>query len=194
MLYPDSISAQDANKVMHTACTKFKNYNSVESNYTIVFTEGSNKKSAIGGIIMQKNKYVNLVNGTKTWFDGKTMWTYVKDNEEVTITEPNNNDLFTNNPYFFINSYNKEFNASFQGYSNDFYNIKLIPKNSTNDIKYVLLKLFKNSYHPHSILIFMQNSQIEIKLNTFVTNNKYKNSSFTFDKKKYPGIEIIDLR
>jgi outer membrane lipoprotein-sorting protein len=189
-----SVQAQDANKIMKTASAKFKSHKSVESNYTIVYTEGTKKRSATGGIIMQKNKYVNLIEGNKTWFNGKTMWTYVKENEEVNVTEPSNSDMLSNNPYFFINSYSKEYNATLQNSVGNTYDVKLTPKNSNEDVKYVILKLLKGSYQPVSLSIVMKKSQMDIVLNTFKTGKAYKNSSFSFDKNKYPDAEIIDLR
>ena len=33
-------------------------------------------------------KFVVNMGGTITWFDGKTMWSYVKKNEEVNVTTP----------------------------------------------------------------------------------------------------------
>lgn len=186
--------AQDADNIMKTASAKFKSHKSVESNYTITYTEGSKKRRATGGIIMQKNKYVNLIEGNKTWFNGKTMWTYVKDNEEVNVTEPSANDMLSNNPYFFINSYSQEYNASLQNSGGRTYDIKLTPKKTNEDVKYVILRLLKDSYQPVSLSIFMKNSQMDIVLNSFKTGKSYKNSSFAFDKKKYPEVDIIDLR
>ena len=189
-----SACAQDADKIMKTASAKFKSHKSVESNYTIVYTEGTKKRSATGGIIMQKNKYVNLIEGNKTWFNGKTMWTYVKENEEVTVTEPSAGDMLSNNPYFFIKSYSHEYNASLQGSAGRTYDVRLTPKKANEDVKYVILRLQKDSYQPVSLSIFMKNSQMDIVLNSFKTGKSYKNSSFSFDKKKYPNADIIDLR
>ncbi len=188
------VSAQDANAIMKTASQKFKSHRSVESKYTITYTEDGKKRSATGGIIMQKNKYVNLIEGNKTWFNGKTMWTYVKENEEVNVTEPSGSDMLSNNPYFFINSYSQEYNASLQSAAGSTYEVKLTPKKANEDVRYVILKLMKNSYQPVSLSVVMKKSQMDIVLNSFKTGKAYKNSSFSFDKKKYPDAEIIDLR
>lgn len=193
-LVADNINAQNADQIMKTASAKFKSHKSVESNYTIVYTEGTHKKSTTGGIIMQKNKYVNLIDGNKTWFDGKTLWTYVKDNDEVTVTEPSQSDMLANNPYFFINSYSKEYNASILSSAGNNYEVKLTPKKNDDDLKYVVLKLNKQSYQPVSLRILMRNSQMDIILNSYKTGKSYKSSSFAFDKKKYPDVDIIDLR
>ena len=194
LLIPGMMFAQEADRIMKAASAQFKNNKSVESNYTVTYTEGAKKRSATGGIIMQKNKYVNLIEGTKTWYNGKTMWTYVKENDEVTVTEPEGNEMMTNNPYYFINSYSKEYNAALVSSAGKVYELKLTPKKANEDVKYVTLKLLKTSYQPLSLSIVMKNSQMDIVLNSYKTNHSFKSSSFAFDKNKYPDAEIIDLR
>ena len=194
LFIPGMMMAQEADRIMKAASAQFKKNKSVESNYTVFYTEGAKKRSATGGIIMQKNKYVNLIEGTKTWFNGKTMWTYVKENDEVTVTEPESNEMMTNNPYFFINSYSKDYNAALVSSAGKVYELKLTPKKTNEYVKYVTLKLLKTSYQPVSLSIIMNNSQMDIVLNSYKTNNSYKSSSFAFDKTRYPDVEIIDLR
>ena len=194
LFIPGMMMAQEADRIMKAASEQFKKNKSVESNYTVTYIEGDKKRSATGGIIMQKNKFVNLIEGTKTWYNGKTMWTYVKENDEVTITEPEGNEMMTNNPYYFINSYSKEYNAVLISSAGKLYELKLTPKKNGDDVKHVTLKLLKTSYQPVSLNIVMKNSQMEIVLNSYKTKNSFKSSSFTFDKTKYPDAEIIDLR
>lgn len=33
-----------------------------------------------------------------------------------------------------------------------------------------------------------------IRCNSFLKNQKYQDSTFRFNKKNYPGVEVIDLR
>ena len=93
-----------------------------------------------------------------------------------------------------MNSYSKEYNAVLVSSAGKLYELKLTPKKSSEDVKYVTLKLLKTSYQPVSLSIVMKNSQMEIVLNSYKTKNSFKSSSFTFDKTKYPDAEIIDLR
>ena len=60
-----------------------------------------------GTIIMDGEKFHLDCDGIKTWFDGKTQWSYVEENEEVNITEPTRDELMEINPYLLFQSYDK---------------------------------------------------------------------------------------
>ena len=194
LFVPFTTKAQDASKIMDAVTNSLRKYKSIKSIYTLTYKENGKTSSQNGAIILQGNKYVNKTGGTMTWFDGKTMWAYVKENEEVTITTPSSEELASSNPYTFINSSKKDFTASIISSDGNQFKIKLIPKTSNNDINYLILNVKKKSYQPVDMLVDMKNSKIIIVLNSFETNKSYKNSSFTFSKSKYPDVEVVDLR
>lgn len=53
--------------------------------------------------------------GVKSWFDGTTQWSYVEQNEEVTVSTPSPDELQSINPYALINSYNRLFHCRYGG-------------------------------------------------------------------------------
>jgi len=164
------------------------------SNYTLTYTEGGKNRTSTGGIVIQGNKYVNKIGGTMIWFNGKTMWTLVEENEEVNVSEPDKDELSTNNPYYFIQTYKQDFNPSLVSNANNIYTVKLTPKKHNEDLQYVILTLAKGNYQPKSIQLVMAKSRMSIVLNTFKVDKKYKSSSFNFNSKSYPGYEVVDLR
>ena len=105
--------AQDATVIMDGLVSKMKKYKSIKTTYTVSYEENGTVHSENGAIVLQGNKYVNKLNGTMTWFNGKTMWAYVVDNEEVTITNPTDEEIASSNPYNMISSYKKEYFPSF---------------------------------------------------------------------------------
>lgn len=46
------------------------------------------------------------------WFDGKTQWTYVRQNDEVNVNTPSAADLQAINPYNFIYMYKQGYAAT----------------------------------------------------------------------------------
>ena len=186
--------AQDAASIMDNASAAFKKHKSVVSNYTLTYTEGGKNRTSTGGIVIQGNKYVNKIGGTMIWFNGKTMWTLVEENEEVNVSEPDKDELSTNNPYYFIQTYKQDFNPSLVSNANNIYTVKLTPKKHNEDLQYVILTLAKGNYQPKSIQLVMAKSRMSIVLNTFKKKKKYKSSSFNFNSKSYPGYEVVDLR
>lgn len=194
LLFSANMTAQSAADIMDSAAKQFKKNKSVESNYTIIFTDNGQRKTMTGGIVMQGNKYVNVMQGTKIWFNGKTQWTYVKENEEVTVTNPDKSDMAANNPYYFINSYKEDFNVSLLSETASAYEMKLTPKQKGSDIQSVVLKFSKTNYRPLSLNINSGNGNVEIRIVSYKTGRSFRGNSFNFNKKKYPDVEIIDLR
>lgn len=194
LIISSSVNAQDASKIMDAITSSIKKHKSIKSSYTIIYNEGGKTNSHNGAIILQGNKYVNKINGTMTWFNGKTMWAYVEDNEEVTVTNPTADEIASSNPYSFLNTSKQEFNASLLSSNSSQYTIKLTPKTKKEDINNIILNVKKASYQPIDMTIDMKKSKMTIRLNNFETNQAYKTSSFTFNKNKYPNVEIVDLR
>jgi outer membrane lipoprotein-sorting protein len=59
-----------------------------------------------------------------------------------------------------------------------------------------MIRLFiSNTYQPLAIKIEQNGQTIsEINVTKYLTNQKYEDDMFRFNKQKYPNAEIIDLR
>lgn len=191
---PLSFFAQNATKILDTATANFKKLKCLKSTYTIGITEKNQTSSYNGAIIMQGNKYVNYINGTTIWFNGKTMWTLVEENEEVTITEPNASELMSSNPYYFLNSYKKDFNSSLINASGNNYVVQLTPKKQDNDLSKIIITLTKSNYKPTRLQVNTKKNVVDIMIKSYINHHTYKNSSFTFNPKLYSNVEVVDLR
>jgi hypothetical protein len=54
------------------------------------------------------------------WFDGTTQWTYLKSNDEVSVTTPNETQQQALNPYNFINMYKSGFKYTMSTGASDY--------------------------------------------------------------------------
>lgn len=133
-----------------------------------------------------------------TWFDGKTLWSYVEENKEVTITTPTTEELQTINPYILLQNYKEKYDCQYKGsYSmarnHDYHLVNLVPKDK-RDKKYIELAISKDYVPVH--IFFKNGDKIEnhIMVISYSFNNNYSDDYFRFDKRKYPDAEIIDMR
>ena len=138
-----------------------------------------------------------LLKGIKTWFDGKTQWSYVEQNEEVNVSSPTPEEIQSVNPYALLTAYKKGFNYRYVGektrQGKRGHEIILTPKTS-QDIKSITLNVKENS-SPVYIAIQLQNGEKqEFQISSYRTGVNLPDAVFRFDKSKYPGAEIIDLR
>lgn len=149
-----------------------------------------------GTIELKGDKFVLECGGIKSWFDGKTLWSYIEDSEEVNISTPTPEELQSINPYAMLGIYKTGFNYSYAGTESI---------NGSVCKKVVLTPEKKQDIKEISITVDgrMRPAGIEIKNNSGDTQKftvkEYKSvnladSYFKFNPKDYPGVEIIDLR
>lgn len=155
--------------------------------------EGSNN----GTLLMKGEKFFLDCAGISSWFDGKTQWSYVSDNEEVTISIPTPEELQGINPYALIQSYKNGYNYQYKGKHTQNgiigHEVKLIPEHEQS-LKSITL-FVTEKYLPTYIKVEQDNGMAdEIIITSCQTNQKLNDNVFVFDKKKYPNAEIIDMR
>jgi len=193
-LFPLFTFAQSPQSILDKATSKFKSIKCLKSAYTLSMSDNGHSSSHKGCIIIQGNKYVNYLNGTTIWFNGKTMWTLVEENGEVNITEPSSSELMYSNPYHFLNSYKKDFKVYLLNSSLNHYSLQLIPKEINNDLKKIIISINKQSFQPSRIQLNTGKSVISIDINSYQSVKTYNSKSFTFNTKNYPNVDVIDLR
>ena len=163
-------------------------------NVKIAFTMEVEGGSSSGYIKLQRQKFVINMGGTITWFDGKTMWTYVKANDEVNVTNPSSDAVAKMNPYAFLSFYKKGYTAKMGKSTAKEHEVILTGKQGS-PFKKVVIRLNKSTRYPSVItMTSSKDASTTIRCNSFLKNQKYKDSTFQFNKKNYPNAEIVDLR
>jgi outer membrane lipoprotein-sorting protein len=115
LLIPEfSFSQQDpeAKKILDQVSAKTKNSQTIQSDFELVIeNKKENKLSKSKGLIKIKGeKYYMESMGSKVYFDGKTMWSFMEDVNEVTISQPSQtDDDFVENPAKIFTFYNRDF-------------------------------------------------------------------------------------
>jgi outer membrane lipoprotein-sorting protein len=195
------VDAQSAKSVLDKTAATFTEKGAVKAEFVIKHFLGQtqNGQPMTGSILLNGKKFKLNAEGITTWFDGKTQWTFVPENEEVNVTEPTDEELQSINPYTFLNFYKKGYKykfgntKSFQG--KNIYEVVLIAKSQKQDIKQVVLFVEKSTHQLMQIK-FRQgtNNWMSITVTSFKGGQKVSDSTFSFDKKDAPNAEIIDLR
>lgn len=199
-----TLIAQDevtrANEIIRKTVTKYKTYSTseVSFNYTME-NRADNYKEQQKGMIYLKNGNFNLTIGTQTIIsDQIKVWTYMKDVNEVQISnydpkelEINPNEIFTMWETGFLSRYLGEVVVS----NTSAYLIEMTPVNK--NLSYYKVKLFidKKSYSILRIQTFYKESGLILTFDIISVkpNIPINDNIFRFDISKYPGIEVIDL-
>lgn len=182
--------AQNATKILDNSAATLRAAGNVKIGFTLEVDGGA----STGYIKLQRQKFVINMGGTITWFDGKTMWTYVKANDEVNITTPSADAIAKMNPYAFLSFYKKGYTAKMGKSTTKEYEVVLTGK-SGSPFKKVVVRINKSSKYPTVITMTSSKDAVTtIRCNSFLKNQKYKDSTFQFNKKNYPNVEVVDLR
>ncbi|OFX46657.1 MAG: hypothetical protein A2X13_00510 [Bacteroidetes bacterium GWC2_33_15] len=192
----------EAKKILDKLSQKTKSYKNIEAGFKVDYIDLKDKikNSSEGTITMQGEKYRLNFMDTEVFFDGKTLWSYIKDANEVNISEPENDDSdILNNPQKLFTIYEKDFKYQLisrnteGGTSNAI--VDLYPFELEKDYSRIRLQINTSTFQLKSATIFGKDgSSYSVSIFNFNTNIQVETNYFTFIEANYPGVEIIDMR
>lgn len=197
-----SVSAQkepQARKVLEATEKAFSKGGGVSAQFSAEnFINGQPQGSTTGTMKIKGQKFQLTTDHVLTWFDGKTQWSYLKQNDEVNVSNPSASELQGMNPYAILGIYKKGFNYSVQKGSlrgQGVYTVKLTAENKSNDIQEILLDVAQSNYTPFCIRFRQKNGNwTKIVIRNFKNKQSFQDQDFTFPQEAYPNAEIIDMR
>ena len=200
-----SVMAQSeakAKAILAEVSKKYRTYDVIktEFTYTLDNPQAKVKEVQAGTLYVRSktNKYKVILKGQELISDGKNQWTYLKADKEVQLSEV---DIASDalNPAKIFTIYEKGFKNLYTGETKTngrvYQNIDLTPLDSKKSFFKVRLKIDKLNKQIVNALIFDKNgNRYTYAIKTFTPNVKVPESTFAFDTKKYPGVELVDLR
>lgn len=194
--------AQDAKAkaVLDKVSAKFKSMSSLKANFALNMNDakGKSKGTKSGVFLMKGNKYRVNMNGQQIICDGKSVWTYLPANKEVQVTSFDPNAQSISPAKLFSGSYNNEYKSVYAGEKTiagrkvDV--IDMTPV-SAKSFKKVTLYVDKvSTMITGGIMYDKSGGSYGYTISGVTPNAKVAETEFTFDAKKNPGVEVIDLR
>ncbi len=189
-----------AKKILDQASAKIKSYKSVQASFTLQIQDGQGNSQGTkkGMVNMKGNKYFVQITGQEIYCDGKTIWTYDKSANEVTITkvDPSSNTLSPQK--LFTNFYDKDFLYKVNGEqkigTKTVVEIEMTPIDKTQNFHKVYLYVDKKSHLVSSgKMLDKNNNRYIYTINNLNGNANLTDASFIFDKSKHPGVEEVNL-
>ncbi len=186
-----------AKKVLDGVSAKFKSFKSVTAKFNLKMENGAGKSlgNKAGTVYMKGTKYRVSVTGQEIFCDGSNVWTYDKASNEVTITklDPTNNTITPQK--LFTNFYDKDFLYKLNGEKSGIQEVELTPIDKSKAFHKVLVSVNKTAQTISSTKVFEKTgNRFTYAVSSMNTTTAVADSQFVFDVKKYPGVEVIDLR
>lgn len=198
-----------ARAILNAMSRKYHAYTTIKSDFTFTIQDQQNRvqESQDGTLLIQakSNKYkLTLYNpGSATSVqeeivsDGNNQWTYITKDKEVQLNKAENSEE-SFNPAKIFTVYEKGFKYLYTGdetvKSHVCQVIDLTPEQDKEFFK-VRLLIDKVKKQLYSATIFDKNGgRFTYTIKTFTPNVPATESTFTYDSKAHPGIEVVDLR
>lgn len=181
--------AESAKSILDKAAATVSNPNGVQANFEMRSKQFGNTS---GSISIKGRKFHASTPQAIIWFDGMTQWTYMRQNEEVNVSNPTEEELQAVNPYNFINIYKKGFKLSLKKVNNS-YEVHLKASDKKRKIQEMYIIVDQNSYRPTHVKM-LQNGKWSVLLISSLKMTTLSDQLFQFNAKDFPQAEIIDLR
>lgn len=186
-----------AKEILDKAAAKFKAYPAAEVDFTLAMENKAEniKETHEGKAWMKGNLYKLNLMDVENYYDGKVIYTYMPEVEEVNIKNPSDEEEGFLNPASLFDIHNQGFNQKLLSTSNGIAYIELYPKEKKNVEKIgVWVKTSASSIE--KVISFGKDGN-----NVIISVNNIKSlvpvpadSFFKFDTAKHPEVEIIDMR
>lgn len=190
-----------AKKILDAVSTKFKTFKAVQSGFVLKVEDGKGKVQGTekGIVYMKGQKYRVDMAGRNIFSDGKNIWTYEKAANEVTITQIDASASGITPQKLFTNFYDKDFLYKLNGEKTEggkvVQEIEMTPVDKSKTFHKVYITVDKKSQTIYSTRVLEKNgNKYTYTVNNLNGQATISDAMFVFDKKKYPGVEEVDLR
>ena len=195
----------DAELLLNKVSENIKNYDNIYINYayTLQNIEEDINQTNNGSFVTEDEKWRFEMLGVTRIFDGNKLYSISPDDEEVTISSQDPEDETTITPnkmlYFYEEGYYFEMDESrFVGngqFRKKIQYVKLIPKDSEAEIKYILLGIDTEFNQIYEVIETGKNETVTtISIVDFEFNLPLDSKLFVFDEEKYKDyyMNILD--
>lgn len=191
---------KNAEKLLNTISKRYKAFKTMKADFIYAVESKVDKmaEKQKGTLLVKGNKFKLDIAGQIIICDNATIWTYSSEVNEVQINHynPKENsiridDLFT--------MYNKGFLSKIVETKKDgnkeITTVELTPTNKKKNFFKIKLTIDKTNQTILKSIVYDKSGTIHTyTITNQVPNLKLEDKTFMFEKSKYPGVEVIDLR
>ena len=188
-----------AQDILDAMSKKYKALKSYQAAFTYASVGAGAKESYKGDLTVKGEKFRLILGGQEVFTDGKTMSTYIKESNEVNVQDYDQNQTSELNPTQIYTIYKRGFDYKFlkeqkQG-GHTLEVIELKPNREKSPIATIQISVDKADKSVRNWLIVNKDGKrTTYTITKFTPNANVADSYFVFDKGKYPGVEVVDLR
>ena len=185
-------AASTGGALLQRCAAKIKSAPSLSVTYTV----SADGNTAEGLLVLQGEMFTISTPGMVSWYDGKSQWTYSDQIGEVNVISPTAEEVQQINPFAIVKSFSSSYSSEqVKSSSAGMTTLRLTAKNRKSDISSADVTINDKTLYPTRIVLTMSNRQkVTINIKNVKAGGKLPVSNFRFDAKRYPNVQVIDLR
>ncbi|MCZ8020436.1 MAG: outer membrane lipoprotein carrier protein LolA [Cyclobacteriaceae bacterium] len=203
LLFANVVLAQYDAKALETLDAMSKKYKAIPAFEAAITSTMTNEVEGIkeefkGKITVKGNKFRLVLEDQEIINNGVTVWTYLPAAKEVNIDnyDPSSEEI---NPSKIYEAYKKGFKYVYLSDKTESgvvcEEIDLVPEKKDAQFFKIKMMIGKKDKSIQSWTMFDRNgNKYKYTITKFTPNSSITDAFFTFDPKKYPGVDVIDLR
>ncbi|MCE2733090.1 MAG: outer membrane lipoprotein carrier protein LolA [Flammeovirgaceae bacterium] len=203
LLFANVVLAQYDAKALETLDAMSKKYKAIPAFEAAITSTMTNEVEGIkeefkGKITVKGNKFRLVLEDQEIINNGVTVWTYLPAAKEVNIDnyDPSSEEI---NPSKIYEAYKKGFKYVYLSDKTESgvvcEEIDLVPEKKDAQFFKIKMMIGKKDKSIQSWTMFDRNgNKYKYTITKFTPNSSITDAFFTFDLKKYPGVDVIDLR
>ena len=168
---------------------------SFDFSYVLENRQENIRQETTGSAAIKGDQYKISFLGNEQLFDGEKTYTIIPENEEITISSPDDDSGFGINPsellVFYKTGYAYQWDIKQNVKGRPIQFIKLIPNEENREVKYLLLGIDMRTKVIYRLIeIGNSETRTTLTLKNLRTNIPLNSGFFTFDDSKYPDYYI----
>lgn len=192
-----------AKNILDQVSEKFRSFKTISADFSFSMRniEMEIDERNDGSIKLKGQKYLVVLPdvGVDVFSDGTTIWNYMEDGNQVTISNVDDEGSELMDPSSLFRIYEKGFNSKFVDEKmvdgKVLFLIELYPDESVHDVTKITLEIDKTTMMIKSAQLYGTDGNLYgINVKKLETDKEFPDSDFVFDATKYGDVEVIDFR
>jgi outer membrane lipoprotein-sorting protein len=189
---------QKATDILKQVSKTYKSFKTIKAGFTARIGNKDQGYITQRGMVYIKGKKFRLnMSDQIIYCDGRTLWTYFKDENEVQVKkfDPNEQEI---NPAEIFTIYEKGFDYRFSGESivngKAIQKIEMTPQDKSKPYFKVKLSIEKASHKIKNMTVLKKNGHnASYAVTSFAGNINIKDAFFKFEESQHPGVNVVKL-
>ena len=199
---PGEDPREQAEKILNDLSELYQSYDVIKADFQFILEtreeEDPYREERKGEITMKGEKFKLDLEGQTITTDTETMWTYVKEANEVQVTNYDREEIEFH-PKEIFRIYEEDYKYIYQGSDVSEGNVldvvELTPKDKDDDIFKVRLYIDRSSGRIERSIVFEKDGmKYTYEILSMNTDAELTSEYFSFKEEDHPEVNIIDLR